>query len=338
MISTSKKELREIDSIKFLMAIFVVAIHTHPFEGLNDNLFIRLWHVMENLAVPYFFITSGFFLFSKFKKEPDKSTHILTMKAYGKRIIMLYLYWTIIFLPITIWGFLNNGNTVFNDFFLFLRGVILIGENYYSWPLWYLLAMIYSLIFICILLYLNRSVKAIFIISICVFIVSILINLTINSENPNHVILLLHEVLKSTFGSGRLFSGMLYIMIGGLFANYKLQLPKWIWILFFILGSIFQVFKFPLISSLFFVSLPTVLFYISINIDLKILSYPYFFRKSSTVMYFTHMIIFFLYTLIFKDFQYFGWDAFLVAILIPILLTPFIIKYEIRYPILKKIF
>ena len=87
-----------------------------------------------------------------------------------------------------------------------------------------------------------------------------------------------------------------------------------------------------------YVLLPGVLFYASLTLKWNVLKYSYFFRKSSTVMYFTHMMVFFLYTLLFKQFSYFGWDAFLVSVSIPLLLTPLVIRYENRCTFLKQIF
>lgn len=338
MSSTTKKEFKGIDFIKFIMAIFVVAIHTHPFEGLHDNIFTQSWNVIENLAVPYFFMASGFLLFSKVNKGHDKASQLDKIKQYAIRIIKLYLYWTIIFLPITIWYFVTNDNSIFMDLLSFIRGVIFIGENFYSWPLWYLLSMIYSLVVIYFLLYKKQAISSILIISICIFLISTIMNFILISESSYDLILLLKKLIKYTFGTGRLFSGMLYIMIGGSFANNKIQLSKGIWTLLLFIGLIFQYFKVPFASPFLFVLLPTVMFHISLNMDLKVIKHGYFFRKSSTVMYFTHMIIFFLYTLIFKEFRYFGWDAFLISVLTPIILTPIIIKNENKYILLKKIF
>lgn len=338
MCSATKKDFKGIDFIKFIMAILVVAVHTHPFEGLNDNIFTQHWKVILRLAVPYFFIASGFLLFSKVNKLHDKASQLAKIKQYIIKIIKLYLSWTIIFLPITIWYFATNDSSIFMDFLQFIKGVILMGQNHYSWPLWYLLSMIYSLLLIYFLIYKNQTFSSILVVSACVFLISILMNFIINSESSYDLILVLRKLIKYALGSGRLFLGMLYIMIGGLFVDYKIRFSKEIWVLLFSIGLIFQYFKVPFVSPFLFVLLPTVIFHISLNMDLKILKHGYFFRKSSTVMYFTHMIIFFLYTLIFKEFRYFGWDAFLISILIPIMLTPIIIRNEKKYNLLKKIF
>lgn len=338
MNSTIKKDFKGLDFFKFIMAIFVVAIHTHPFEEINDKMFTQVWDLVVTIAVPYFFIASGFLLFSKINKEQDKNFQLDKVKQYTIRIIKLYIYWTLIYLPITIWYFVTNDNSFFRNTLEFIKGVFILGENFYSWPLWYLLSIIYSLAIIYYLVYKNLSVNKIFIVSICIFIISSLMNLILNSDSSYNLIFILKKIINHTFGSGRLFSGMLYIMIGGLFANNKIRLSKGKWILLFFVGIIFQYFELPFISPILFLLIPTLIFHISINIDMENFKHGYFFRKSSTVMYFTHMIIFFLYTLFFKDFIYYGWDAFLISTLIPIVLTPIIIKKEKKYNFLNKIF
>lgn len=326
-----------VDFTKFIMAIFVVAIHTNPFIGIN-NIFTQIWDLVIRFAVPYFFIASGFFLFLKLNKEQSKSGKLKQLIAYLRRIIKLYAYWTLIFLPITIWKFVNNEYSFYDDILLFIRGVFFIGENFYSWPLWYLLSMIYSLIFIYFLIRFNVNFKGIFIIAILLFFVAILINKSIKYEGGISTIKHFGKVLNIAIGSGRLFIGMLYIVIGGFFSNYNKEIPRYILLTSFFIGLFFQIYKLDYISNFTFLLLPIVIFYLSKTCVVSESLKGYFFRKSSTIMYFLHMIILFIYTLFFKEFVYYGWDAFVICVLVPILLTPLILKNEDKIKILKKIF
>lgn len=56
--------LNGIDLFKFLFSFAVVAIHAHLLDGLEGN-FVAALRIVENLAVPFFFIVSGFFLGGK---------------------------------------------------------------------------------------------------------------------------------------------------------------------------------------------------------------------------------------------------------------------------------
>lgn len=60
------RELNCIDLMKFICSILVVSIHTSPFKGININLH-NGYSIITKLAVPFFFITAGYFLFRKIK-------------------------------------------------------------------------------------------------------------------------------------------------------------------------------------------------------------------------------------------------------------------------------
>lgn len=333
-----KKNYRGIDIAKFIMAVLVVAIHTNPLKGIKSDFFFTIWNVIVRVAVPYFFMASGYFLFSKLIRETDSSSRLAEIVSYGKRIIKLYIYWTIIFIPLTLYNFMNNETPFYIDFLIFIRGVFLVGENFYSWPLWYLHSMIFSLGIIYILIRLDRKINTILVISILLYIFSMFWTVLMELEFNNEIALYLIKIIKRLIGSGRIFTGLLYIIIGALFVKVESQISKVKLIIVTLLGIIIQLFNFSIISEYHSILLPAVIFYLSLNWNSNSIISGYFYRKCSTVMYFTHMIIFFFFTLIFKEFRYYGWDAFLVSTLIPILITPILIKYEQKFVFLKKIF
>ncbi|WP_199118549.1 acyltransferase family protein [Pedobacter sp. ASV28] len=335
---TAKKDFKGIDITKFLLAILVVAGHTHPFKDIKNPIFNQLWNSILLLVVPYFFMAAGFCLFSKVYQKTDKTYQLTTLWFYLKRIVRLYVYWTIIFLPITIWRYATDKLIFEKDIILFIRGTFFFGENYYSWPLWFLLSMIYAIAFIYFLTFINQQVSTIFLISIFVFITAMLFNYLVTGESENKYLLTVGKDVKYLFLTGRLFTGMFYLMVGGLISINKIRPSGAMLFFLVIVGTIFQFLKIEIISPLLFSLLPITLFYLTLNLKLEGLKNNLFLRKCSTVLYFTHMIVFFLYTLIFKEFTYFGWDAFLVSVIIPIMITPLVIRYEERLPILKSLF
>ena len=68
------------------------------------------------------------------------------------KLLRLYLIWTLLYLPLTIFGNVLLGKNLLHGSLSFIRGTLFVGENYYSWPLWYLLASIvgFTLVFICL--------------------------------------------------------------------------------------------------------------------------------------------------------------------------------------------
>ena len=93
-----------IDIIKFLMSFFVVAIHIQPFVAFEQLSFYRFYDSMLRLAVPFFFMVTGFFLTKKMKKLPQDKWASVFFDA-AKKNLRLYLIWTLIYFPLAVYGF-----------------------------------------------------------------------------------------------------------------------------------------------------------------------------------------------------------------------------------------
>lgn len=85
------KNYNSLDLGKFVAALMVVAIHTHPLEGTIIGDVIR--DVFLRLAVPFFFITSSFLFFRKDPVFKD-------LLHYIKRIMILYAFWAVFSIPL----------------------------------------------------------------------------------------------------------------------------------------------------------------------------------------------------------------------------------------------
>lgn len=98
-LNSDKPVYNAIDAAKFLCAIMIVMIHIAPL-GENEtfhfaNFIIKNWG--GRTGVPFFFITSGYFLYRKtnyenFIWQPTKN--------YLLKILRLYILWTIIYFPL----------------------------------------------------------------------------------------------------------------------------------------------------------------------------------------------------------------------------------------------
>lgn len=93
-----KKYYSAIDIVKIICAVLIVFIHTSPLESVNGTLNSLLVNYISRIAVPFFFISSGFLLFGKTDiKKPDGNA----VKKYLKRILSLYLIWSAVYFPFT---------------------------------------------------------------------------------------------------------------------------------------------------------------------------------------------------------------------------------------------
>lgn len=60
--------------------------------------------------------------------------------------------WSAIYLPLTISGWIIEGGLDPTYLILCLRNFVFVGENFYSWTLWYLNGLVFALLLIDILL------------------------------------------------------------------------------------------------------------------------------------------------------------------------------------------
>lgn len=126
--------MRGIDTLKLFFSLVVVWIHT----GIGDLGGLTNW------AVPFFFIISGFFLWGKlFERDTLEESNII-LNNWLKKTLSLYLLWSLFFLPYAIIGFHNGHFGPVKSVILYLRNILLVGENYLSWPLWYLLGLLWA--------------------------------------------------------------------------------------------------------------------------------------------------------------------------------------------------
>ena len=117
------------DLLKFILSLVVVWIHT----GTSDL------YGLVNIAVPIFFALSGFFLFGKIGRGKHDSATVLNWLF---KTLQLYLLWTLIYLPFAVISFRMEATPLLKASAIWLRNVVFVGENYLSWPLWYLLGLL----------------------------------------------------------------------------------------------------------------------------------------------------------------------------------------------------
>lgn len=58
-----------IDVVKYIMAFCVIAIHTLPLKNVQNEVVTSLFDTFVSLAVPFFFLSSGYLVEKNAKKE-----------------------------------------------------------------------------------------------------------------------------------------------------------------------------------------------------------------------------------------------------------------------------
>jgi hypothetical protein len=295
------------------MAVFVIAIHTQPFVRCTSKFFMGVYEMLVSTAVPFFFTASGFLLFEKI----DDVNNIKRLWRHLAKITRLYIIWTLLYMPLTIYEYVINGNPAYINALLFIRGTFLTGEHYNSWILWYLLATIYSLLLIGVLLKFNVKIIVIYIISILLFVFGNTMSFLVsNIDYLRGAFRDFAGFYGYLFVHGRLLTGTFYIVTGIIIAKNRRNIPMLISVFILLLGIFLRLYASQLISSLSTPLYSVVLFLMILSMDLKGRDVYLKFRKTSAVFYFFHLMCWSVYTIvILNNPNQCGIDSFVVTLL-----------------------
>lgn len=266
-----------IDVTKFILCFFVIAIHS------DINLYILA------IAVPYFFIASGFFLGNTLNSANiyDNQGKIW---RWVKKIAHIYITWSIIYLPFAIYQFSEEHTPVWKAAVLYVRNFLLVGENYLSWHLWYLLGCIVggSIIYFWIKKKWNWNI--LFVISFVLFLIGKAIPYIDShmSGTPLSTAVDVYYLIFNTTRNG-IFIGLFYMMTGLIISTFAIPRGSGYWILF--LSVLLFLSAGILTKSQWFIPfIATSIFLFSASINVEDRSQFKTMRKQSTVIYLTHML------------------------------------------------
>ena len=211
------KKFNSIDLIKFIMSFLVVAIHTNPLKMCNIPAVTVLYDCITACAVPFFFLASGFLLAQKSTAENFPQI----IKKHLFKIIKMYLIWSVLYLPLAVIHFWSEGESFLRSVLLYLRGFFIVGENYNSWMLWYLLSTIYALLFILFLVQRKIKLTHVLILGSILFAIGCVIPSFVGYTGSLPGVFSFFKKVLSVVVSGRIFKGFLYIPLGMVLAKKK---------------------------------------------------------------------------------------------------------------------
>lgn len=325
-----QKKFNSIDLFKLFMAVAVVAIHTNPIINWTNQAAIRVIVIIEEWAVPFFFIASGFFLFCTMKR-PYKDS-LARIDNYIIKIVKMYCAWTVISLPVIIYGYVISGNGVISCILSFFKYFLFVGKLYNAYHLWYLLSLIYALVAIRFMIKKDLQLHLIVSISVSVSlfgeVMSVLMGHLDTIEGMLHKIVSLYQYV---FNGGGIFTGIVYVSAGMLIACLQLRINKWVGIVMIAALNLLKVFLSGIIIRLIMPIEAAILFMVLLDVQIRENEIWEKCRKMSTVIYLSHLLFFSKYTfLIIRKPNKLGFDSFIVTLLLSVANAIFLIAMQKR--------
>ena len=134
---------KALDLMKFIMAYAVVLLHCHAFIDNNELVDFFVTDVLTRIAVPFFFICSGWLLF---RKMPVGEIDFSRIRKSLNRLFKMYFWWTIIYIPLICYEIINSScdcKQIVKNIIIFLRNCVMVGSYYHFW---FLLSLMFGIL------------------------------------------------------------------------------------------------------------------------------------------------------------------------------------------------
>ncbi|MBB6671919.1 acyltransferase [Cohnella nanjingensis] len=127
-----------LDWLKLIAALLVVANHTSPLTSVSPDADFLLSGILSRIAVPIFFMTSGFFYFRKLNGDPRVDRE--AMYGYLRKIGKLYAVALLLYVPLNLYtGYFTEDFSAYS----LMKDLVFDGTFYH---LWYLPALLIGIL------------------------------------------------------------------------------------------------------------------------------------------------------------------------------------------------
>ena len=326
--------------MKFMMSIFVMIVHFSPFKSIDPILHFISIHGFTRVAVPFFVLSAGYFVSNNGKIGIQQLSKTL------KKLLYLYLFWTMVYLPLIIIEFDQLGHQL--TLLYIVQRFVFKGTFFH---LWYFAAIALSIVLIYIFQQVF-SLKSLFFLSLILYVIGALNDSYYYLSTNFSLLESLSNVLQSMFYGVRngLFYTPIFVVIGIMMKNMKQEIKLSHLILSVVLTSFLLLAEISLIRyhswaldyNITFSILPfsVIIFIISLRIN-----YPHKtnqFKEMAATIFYTHILFYVFVQLAFfkrniETFRTYGFYEFLITTLITIVFA-LLIQYFKKIRLIKKYF
>lgn len=216
MVLGDKEEYGAIDFFRLICAILVIAIHIPPFLSFNIKFSFGFSQVICRVAVPFFFLTSGYFV----QKKIGDSEQIL---KYMERLLKMYIIYTVLYLPQIVYRYIESETSFSHAVLSFIRNFLLIGSYTH---LWYFVGLLIAVFLLEILVCkLRFEDKKLFWVAIIVYMLGVLGNAYKNIFLNIPILDLVFKVYYKIFVTTRngVFLGFPFVSLGYLIKKMPIK-------------------------------------------------------------------------------------------------------------------
>jgi surface polysaccharide O-acyltransferase-like enzyme len=157
------KEYKGIDYFRVIAAMLIIAIHTSPLSSVNDTADFVFTRIIARIGVPFFFMTTGFFLLPQYIGKTGPRDNLI---RFFKKVLRLYAIAILLYLPVNIYAGYFNDTSLFPKI---IKDVVFDGTFYH---LWYLPAVIMGVGIVYVLLKMCKP-KNVFYITVMLYVVGL---------------------------------------------------------------------------------------------------------------------------------------------------------------------
>lgn len=146
-----RKVFTGIDLFKLISAVMVVLLHAVETSEFYAS---EVKFVLTRYAVPFFFISSGFFFYKGIQRASNKKEYFI---RYETHLMKIFAIWCLVlYFPFTVSGYIQKypDASFLKLVALLVRRVLVIGSG----PYWYLVAMMWSALFLYICVKKQREI------------------------------------------------------------------------------------------------------------------------------------------------------------------------------------
>lgn len=130
-----------IDIAKLIMSFAVIAIHAPEYLWPNERSYPWVIDWFIRLAVPFFFITSGFLTQERLDNMANRDSCRAYLQKRAYKLIRIWIMWLFIYMPLALWNMSGITNSIGQQLLYYIKDLLLTGRSTYAQPLWFIYSM-----------------------------------------------------------------------------------------------------------------------------------------------------------------------------------------------------